>query len=439
MLKLVSRQCEIMNNLKIKETMKLEGTVKAPPSKAYTHRALIASSLSEGQSSIKEPLICDDTLATIKACSMIGAKIKEVTGGFNVYGVSRPATPKDVVHCMDSGSTLRFMTPICALADGFSVLTGNESLRKRPMEPLLASLRELGVKCYSSTTNGHPPIIVFGGGINGNTTFIRGDVSSQFISGLLFCTPKAHTDIEINITTQLESKSYVTMTIDVLRDHGICVEHSSDYNRFLVPGRQVYTPSTQVVEGDYSSAAFLLAAASITNSHIKVSNLQKETLQGDQKIVNILRDMGSQVTVRENVVEIHDSKQNLQGMEIDVRDTPDLAPVCAVLGCLAQGETIISGARRLRFKESDRISSLFNELRKLGGRINEFEDGLIIRGNNLHGAELDSHNDHRIAMACAVAALRAKGSTIIHGIECVNKSYPNFLLDMVALGAKFYY
>jgi 3-phosphoshikimate 1-carboxyvinyltransferase len=172
---------------------------------------------------------------------------------------------------------------------------------------------------------------------------------------------------------------------------------------------------------------------------VKVTNLQKESLQGDRAIVNILRDMRSQVNVGEDFVEIQGVKQGLRGIEIDVRDIPDLAPVCALLGCFAQGETIISGAKRLRFKESDRITSLFNELRKMGGRIKEFKDGLIVNGGKLHGAELDSHNDHRIAMACAVAALGAEGSTIIHGIECVNKSYPKFLLDMVLLGAKFVY
>ncbi|MCK4952245.1 3-phosphoshikimate 1-carboxyvinyltransferase [Candidatus Bathyarchaeota archaeon] len=428
-----------MTDLIIRKIKGLDGTVKAPSSKAYTHRALIAASLSEGRSLIEEPLICDDTLTTVHACSMVGAQILEDKKCFIVEGVSKPITPEDVIHCKDSGSTSRFMTPVCALADGISVITGNEGLRRRPMKPLLTSLRQLGVQCYSVKADGRLPIIVFGGGIKGGKTFIKGDVSSQYISGLLFGTPKANTNTEITITTQLESKSYVTMTLRVLRDHGIKVECSSDYNHFLVPCTQIYKSSNHVIEGDYSSAAFLLAAASIINSHVKVTNLQKESLQGDRAIVNILRDMRSQVNVGEDFVEIQGVKQGLRGIEIDVRDIPDLAPVCALLGCFAQGETIISGAKRLRFKESDRITSLFNELRKMGGRIKEFKDGLIVNGGKLHGAELDSHNDHRIAMACAVAALGAEGSTIIHGIECVNKSYPKFLLDMVLLGAKFVY
>jgi len=426
-----------MTDLVIRKIKRLDGTVKAPSSKAYTHRAVIAASLSEGRSLIEDPLICDDTLTTVKACSMVGARIREHEKGFIVEGVSKLITPEDVIHCKDSGSTSRFMTPVCALAEGISIITGNEGLRRRPMEPLLASLRQLGVQCHSVKADGRLPIIVVGGGIKGGKTFIKGDVSSQYISGLLFGTPKANTNTEIAITTQLESKSYVIMTLKVLRDHGIKVEYSADYSNFLVPCTQIYKTSNHVIEGDYSSAAFLLAAASIVNSHVKVTNLQKKSLQGDRVIVNILRDMCSQVNVGENFVEIQGGKKGLQGIEIDVRDIPDLAPICALLGCFARGETIISGGKRLRFKESDRITSLFNELRKMGGRIKEFKDGLIVNGSKLQGAEIDSHNDHRIAMACAVAALGAEGKTIIHGIECINKSYPKFLFDMVLLGAKF--
>lgn len=428
----------LMTDLIVKNTERLEGTVKAPPSKAYTHRALVAASLSEGRSSIANALICEDTLATVKACSMLGARIKKDEMGFVVDGASKPITPEDIIHCRDSGSTIRFITPVCALADGISILTGNEGLRRRPMEPLLASLRQLGVRCYSTRADGCPPIIVFGGGIEGGKASIRGDVSSQFISGLLFATPEACKDTEIVVTTPLESKPYVTMTMEVLRDHGVEVETSPDYGRFKVPCGQAFAPFDHVIAGDYSSAAFLLAAASITDSRVKVANLQRATLQGDRVIVDLLKDMGSQVREGKDHVEVQGVKRGLKGITIDVRDVPDLAPICAVLACLAQGETVIGGAKRLRFKESDRLASVSDELRKMGGKIREFEDGLIIEGGNkLHGAELYSHNDHRIAMACAVAALRAEGSTIVHGIECVSKSYPNFLLDMTMLGAKF--
>jgi len=426
-----------MTNLIIRKTEKLGGTVGAPPSKAYTHRAITAASLSEGRSSIKEALICEDTLATVKACSMLGAKIKKVNGGFLVDGASKLVTPEDVIHCGDSGSTLRFITPVCALADGISVLTGNEGLRRRPMEPLLSALRQLGVQCHSTRADEGSPVVVFGGGIKGGKASIRGDVSSQFVSGLLLAAPKAFADTEIMVTTELESKPYVTMTLNILDKHGVKVEPSPDYSRFFVPCGQVYKPFSHAVEGDYSSAAFLLSAASIIDSRVKVTNLRGESLQGDRVMVDILREMGSQVKVGEDYVEVQGAKQGLEGISIDLRDAPDLAPICAVLGCLARGETLISGVRRLRLKESDRIASISNELRKMGGEIKESEDGFTIKGvKSLHGTEINSHNDHRIAMACAIAGLRAEGKTIIHGIECVNKSYPNFVKDLRSLGGE---
>jgi 3-phosphoshikimate 1-carboxyvinyltransferase len=427
-----------MTDLVIRKTEKLSGTAEAPSSKAYTHRSLIAASLSEGRSSIQKPLVCDDTLATIKACSLLGAKIRKFERGFIVDGTSRPATPEDIIHCGNSASTLRFLTPVCALAGGISLLTGNEGLRKRPMEPLLIALRQLGIQCYSTRGDGCPPIIVFGGGIRGGRASIRGDVSSQFVSGLLFGTPRADSDTEIIVTTQLESKPYVTMTLNVLQKHGIKVEPSPNYRRFTVPCGQAYIPFNCVIEGDYSSAAFLLAAAAITNSYVKITNLRRDTLQGDRKITEVLQEMGSQVKIGENYVEALGVKQGLSGVEIDLRDMPDLVPVCAVLACYAQGETVIRGAGRLRFKESDRIASISSELMKMGGKIMESKEDFIIEGGRLHGAEIDPYEDHRIAMACAIAALGAEGPTTIHGSECVEKSYPDFVKDLLFLGGEIH-
>jgi len=425
-----------MTDLVIRKTENLSGTIKAPPSKAYTHRALIAASLSEGHSSIQNPLVCDDTLATIKACSLLGAKIRKVKGSLVVDGPSKPVTPKDIIHCGDSASTLRFLAPVCALAEGISVLTGNEGLRKRPMEPLLIALRQLGVQCHSTRGDGCPPIIVFGGGIRGGNASIRGDISSQFVSGLLFGAPRADGDTEIVVTTQLESKPYVTVTLDALHKHGVKVEPSPDYGRFSVPCGQAYTPFNHVIEGDYSSAAFLLAAAAITNSYVKITNLRRDTLQGDRKVIEALQEMGSQVKIGEDYVEVLGADQGLRGVEVDLRDTPDLVPVCAAMACHAQGRTVIRGAERLRFKESDRIVSISSELRKMGGKIMESKEGFIIEGSGLHGAETDPHKDHRIAMACAIAALGAEGTTTVHGIECVNKSYPDFVKDLLSLGGE---
>lgn len=423
-------------DLIIKGGVDLHGCVRAPPSKAHTHRALIASSLSEGCSEVRNALICDDTAATINACMRLGAEIKCMADGtFRILGSPKPETPVDVINCGGSGSTIRFITPICALADGISILTGDESLRRRPMGPLLNALEQIGVRCYSARMNGCPPIIVFGGGIRGGEAHIRGDVSSQFISGLLFAAPMAQHDTTIILSTPLESKPYVEVTLDTLRRHHVSVE--TDFSVFHVPSGQKFKPYNHFIEGDYSSAAFLLAAAVITGSHIRIENLLRDTLQGDRFIIDVLRSVGVHVDVGENFIEVEGSEEQLGGLDVDMRDNPDLVPVCAVLASVANGRSIIRGVGRLRFKESDRIKALLSELSKMGVKMNVEGDAIEICGvDKLHGAEICPHGDHRIAMACAVAALKASGKTVIRNAECINKSYPNFIRDINLLGAE---
>jgi 3-phosphoshikimate 1-carboxyvinyltransferase len=428
-----------MAKLTVKKTENLKGTVTAPPSKAYTQRAVTTAALSEGKSVIKNPLKCNDTIATIKACSMLGAEIKWEDSSLVVEGVSKPKTPEDIIYCQGSGATIRFLTSICALADGASVLTGDKSLRRRPMQPLLDALNQLGAKCFSTKGDGKPPIIVLGGGIKGGAVSIVGDVSSQFISSLLFATPKAKEETIIEITTPLESKFYVEMTLNTLREHGVKVEYSKNYERFIVPHNQSYTPFNHAIEGDYSSAAFLLAAASITKSEVKIANLNRWSLQGDKIIVEVLKEMGVTISQHEDIVEVFGNGGKLKPVNVDLKDSPDLVPVCAVLACFADGETVIKGVKRLRFKESDRIASLISELGKMGAKIKVENNAIKITSETkLHGAHICSQKDHRIAMACAVAALRAEGETVIQGIECVRKSYPNFIQDLKALGGKMF-
>lgn len=424
-----------MVSLIIRGGATLSGSVKAPASKAHTHRTVIAASLASGESRINNALFCDDTLATINACRMLGAEIRVSEDGIlEIRGDPKPKTPEDIINCGESGSTIRFITPICALADGISVLTGNESLRRRPMGPLLDALWQLGVKCYSTRGDGRPPIIVFGGGIRGGRAEVRGDVSSQFISGLLFATPMARNDTHICLSTPLESKPYVDITINILMKHGVKVYSSESL--FYVPSNQEYKPYNHAIEGDYSSAAFLLAAAAITGSHIRVENLLKDSLQGDRRIVSILDDMGVIVDVGSDYVAVRGVEGCLKPINVDMRDNPDLVPICAVLACFAKGTSTISGVRRLRFKESDRVEALLSELTKMGADIRFLGDSLIIYGGRrIRGAEIDPHRDHRIAMACAIAALGADGETVIHGAECISKSYPNFISDMRLLGA----
>jgi len=382
-----------LTDVLIKKSERFGGEIHAPPSKAYTHRMMIAALLSRGASKILNPLSSNDTQVTLDAIEAFGAKVELEETCWTIRGTPSLETPKKPINCGESGSTLRFMIPVAALASGSSIFTPSLSLSKRPLEPLLQSLKQLGAESSFQRDEKGLAIRVHGGGIKGGKTSIRGDVSSQFISGLLFACPRSEENTEITVTTPLGSRSYVQMTLEVLEKHGINVSASKD-----------------------------------------LKNLDYHTKQGDKAILSILGEMGSKVRVGDEYVEIEGKQLNT--VDVDAKDIPDLVPVCAALACYSKGTSKLYNARRLRYKESDRLSSLHAELTKMGADINVNEDGLIIRGPcQLHGAIIDPHNDHRIAMACAVVALEASGETRIRNSECVRKSYPNFFDDLRLLGA----
>ena len=415
----------------VENTDHLVGVVSAPPSKAYTHRMLIAASLSNGTSKIFNPLISDDTQATLEAVKALGAETELHENYWTIHGQETLKTPDQPIDCRESGSTLRFMIPVAALALGPSKFTFRASFERRPVVPLLESLKELGVESLVQRNNSS--VEVRGGGIRGGKTSIRGDISSQFISGLLFACPKANEDTEIAVTTNLESKGYVEMTLEVLLEHGLEGVVNPELLRLWIPSNQVYRSCDHTIPGDFSSAAFLLAAAAVTSSRVTVKNLEYQTAQGDRAIVGIIKEMGAAVKIRDNSVEVEGTQ--LVGVDIDAKDIPDLVPVCAVLACYAEGRSEIYNAKRLRYKESDRLDSISTELKKMGADIVVNEDGLTIQGScSLHGTTIDPHNDHRIAMSCAVAALGAVGETKIQNVECINKSYPQFFSDLRMLG-----
>ena len=423
-----------MVDIVIKKSKHLAGEVSAPPSKAYTHRMLIAALLSNGTSKISNPLVSDDTKATLRAVKAFGAETELLKNCWTIKGVELLKAPKNPINCGESGATLRFMIPVAALASGSTIFTLGSSLERRPIAPLLKSLKQLGIESHLQLREGSSLVRIHGGGIKGGKTSIRGDISSQFISGLLFACPKAREDTEIVVTTPLESRSYVQITIEVLAKHGIRVSASNDFTQLKIPSNQNYNPCKHEVPGDFSSAAFLVAAAAVTSSRVKVKNLDYQTIQGDRAILDILEKMGSKVRADDKFVEVEG--RQLNAVDVDAKDIPDLVPVCAVLACYSKGISKIYNAKRLRYKESNRLSSLSAELKKMGAEIMIKEDSLIIRGPyTMHGATINSHNDHRIAMACAVAALEAIGETKIQNSECVNKSYPRFFDDLRSLGA----
>jgi len=421
-------------DITITKSERLGSEVDAPPSKAYTHRALIASLLSNGTSKISNPLDCDDTQATLAAIKALGARLDHEKNQWVLKGLEEIETPKTPVNCHESGATMRFMIPVAALAPRDSTFEIGPSLGRRPLAPLLQSLEQLGVKCNFQQNKETSLVRIHGGGIKGGKASIRGDISSQFISGLLFACPKAKENVEINVTTPLESKSYVEMTMEVLMKHGIKVHATDDLTRFRIPPNQKYQTYNHEVPGDFSSAAFLLAAAAITSSRVKVKNLDSHTVQGDKAILNILNQMGLNLVISDDHVEVRGGQ--LRAIDVDARDIPDLVPVCSALACYSNGTFGIHNAKRLKYKESDRLSSLEVELKKMGARIRIDGESVVVEGPcSIHGAVVDPHNDHRIAMACAVTALGADDETTIQNSECVKKSYPKFFEDLHSLGA----
>jgi 3-phosphoshikimate 1-carboxyvinyltransferase len=424
-----------MSNVTVKPSRTLEGTIVAPASKAFTQRVLIAAALSEGSGKVLNPLVSEDSEATLRAITALGAKVTKKQDYWFVEGAVKLKAPKKPINVGDSGATLRFMIPVAALAEGNSVFLLSKGLKKRPIEPLIESLKQLGVQVNHITVGKKEALEVVGGGIKGGVATMPGDVSSQFVSGLMFACPKAQNDTTVCLTTPLESKDYVRMTHAVLEKHQVKTHLAANYETVSIPANQKYKPVNVHVQGDFSSAAFLLAAASIVDSQVEVDNLEISDIQGDKAIVDILKRMEVDVKFGEGKVKIEGTGARLEPVQIDATDIPDLVPICATLACYANGTSTIFNAGRLRFKESDRLASMYSELLKMGAKIVLDPDKLTIEGTKLHGATIDPHNDHRIAMACAVAALGAQGTTIIQNAECIRKSYPLFFTDLASIGA----
>ena len=412
---------------------KLKGEVTAPPSKSYTHRTFAVGLLARGESKIANPLLSFDTQATIDAIKILGAKVIQRNDVWHVVGTGGNLKPSaNLIDVKNSGTTLRLMSAIASLSPKPIGLTGDESIRARPMGSLIEALTKLGAEARCEGPRGRPPVIV-GGGLKGGDVEISGTISSQFISALLLACPYAREDVELRVA-ELRSKPYVEMTLEVLDLASADIKRSSDLTEFTISGRQVFRPLEFNVPGDFSSAAFLLGAAAMAGAAVRVKNLDVRGAQGDKRIVDLFREFGAEVKVKGKVVEV--SSSGLTGIEADCGDNPDLVPVLAVLGTIADNTTILTNIPHLRYKETDRLRALGSELRKLGARIEELPGELRIQGvKQLKGAKLSSYGDHRMAMALAVAGLVAKGETVIDRAESIKVSYPTFVEDMRKLGA----
>ncbi len=423
-----------MSSIKVYPT-KIRGKVEAPPSKSYTHRAVVVSLLTTGRNTIINPLFSKDTKATIEGVEKLGAEVKRTRRKLVVEGIGLPETPEDVINAGNSGTTIRFLTAISGLVrKGYSVLTGDESLRKRPMGPLLKSLKDLGVEAWSTRLNGFPPVIVSGGGITGGETEITGGTSSQFISALLISSVKASEETRILVKDRIVSKPYIEMTLNVLGKYGVKVENEG-FKEFMVEPKSEIKGLKFRIPGDFSSISFFLAAAAVSKSNLVVRKLSFTEPQGDMKIIEYLKEMGQNIKVKRN--ELFFEAGEIEGGKFNLEDTPDLLPVLAVVATKTKKETIIEGVEHARKKESDRIHCLATELAKLGVEISEKRDGLVIKGKEkLKGGVFESYNDHRLFMAFTSLAIGLESGSIIKGKESVDVSYPGFLNEMRRLGAK---
>jgi 3-phosphoshikimate 1-carboxyvinyltransferase len=400
-----------------------DGVVTIPGSKSYTHRALILSSLADGESVLIHALRCEDTEHTVQALIKFGVEVFWESDRVRVQGKGgKFKATDDRIDVGNSGASMRFLTALAALKNGVTLLDGSERMRKRPVGELLNGLGELGVKAYSQKGDDCPPVIVESQGLKGGTVRIKGEESSQFLSSLLMVAPYALKDVGIDVIGPLASKPYVDITQDVMSAFGVEIK-SQGFRSFFVKAGQRYLPQKYRIEGDASSASYFFSAAAVCRGRVKVKNLNPVTLQGDIGFLKILERMGCSVTRGKDWIEVLGKK--LHGIEMDMNEMPDLVPTLAVIAAFAQGKTVIRNIGHLRFKESDRIHALAAELSKMGIRVKEEEDRLEIEGGKPHGAEIETYDDHRLAMSFAVAGLAVPGVKI-KGERCVDKSFPGF-------------
>ena len=418
---------------------KINGVISVPQSKSYTHRAIILSSISEGTSVINNPLLSEDTYSTINICKLLGSKIKNNGSSLEITGSSVLKSPKKILDVHNSGTTLRLITGISSLIpNGDVTITGDNSIKKRPMGPLLNSLNELGVKCTSVNSNNCAPINVKGGGILGGSTEILGNISSQFISSLLICSTKFNEDVTIKVKNTLVSAPYVDITLKLLNLFGYKFKNDQ-YTSFTIPSQQVSTGTSIDVPGDFSSAAILIGLAILNNGTLKLTNLNFSLPQADKKIISIVKLLGANIDVDEKAGSITISNNDLiSGGDFHLSDAPDLFPIVSMLALKSKTPIKITGVAHTRFKESNRISAILNELKKFGCEVNELDDGIVITPtNSLSTVTLNSFGDHRLFMSLVAAALSTKKICLIDGLEHVNISYPNFLVDLKKIGVKF--
>ena len=411
------------------EKSTLSGTISCPPNKSYSHRAIFLAALANGKSTLENVLLSRDTLATVSTCKEFGAKIeiKDSTVTVESTGEIIPQTRQ--IDASNSGTTIRIATAIASLSDKKITLTGDSSLQKRPMQPLLDALTQLGVECTS--TDGKPPVTVKGRS-DGGDTHISGSISSQFISALFISGPKMKNGITLDIDGELVSKPYLDSTIATMKKFGVTVDAVSPYKKYNITN-QGYKPSDFVVPSDFSSMALLLSAAVLLGEDMSIDASLGDLPQGDREILSYLERLGVKINLGEKITLT--SPKLLNGGRFDLSNNPDLLPPMAILALKTSKPIEIYNVKHARFKETDRIAILAKELAKIGIIVTEKEDGLILdTPRNLKGAELESSDDHRLFMAFAIAGMFV-GNCTVTDPDSVDVSYPTFVKDMQKIGA----
>ena len=410
----------------------ISGNIIPPPSKSHTLRAILFALMGEGKTTIYNYLQSPDSDAMLNAIKLLGAKVEIFPNRLEIKGVgTRLVGADNVIDAGNSGQVLRFVGALAALIPTYTIITGDSSIRyHRSVAPLLSALSQLGVFAKSSRLNGYAPIIIKGP-LCAKRAKLEG-YDSQPVSGLIIASAFSTHPIELHVSHPGE-KSWIDLTLHWLDFLGI--RYLNDhYMRYLIYGKSYYSGFSYIVPADFSSLAFPLAAALITHSTISIQNIDMNDVQGDKQLLYVLCEMGAKLSIKNETIYMKRGGV-LYGKKLDINDYIDAITILAVIGCYAEGTTEIYNAEIARKKECDRIYVITNELRKMGANIKETKDGLIVRCSKLHGADLESHKDHRIAMSLAVAALGAEGETRINDVGCIQKTYPTFAIDMQRLGA----
>jgi len=410
----------------------LNGTAVVPASKSHTIRAVILGSLAHGVSVIESPLGSLDTLSAVNAVRAFGAEIELEYDHWTVQGVDgKPGVPDDIINVGNSGTTLFMATGTASLVDGWTVLTGDEQIRRRSAAPLIEAIRGLDAELFSTRGNGMAPLAVKGP-IRGGQTTVRG-ISSQYVSSLLMACPLASEDTEITVV-ELNEHPYVHMTLNWLELLGISYDSTGDLEQIRIRGNQSYSSFRKRIPGDFSSATFLLCAGALAGGTVELRGLEMNDPQGDKEVINILRRMGASIEISHESVIVNGGR--LTGIEIDMNAIPDAIPMLAVCACFADGTTVLHNVMQARQKETDRIAVMARELTKLGAEIKELPDGLIIKGSGLKGGHVQGHGDHRVVMAMTVAGCAADGPVMVDTAEAADITFPGFRDTLRSLGAE---